>query len=758
MKTASQDKLFYRVQQEALNYPRRYITQFHRNVEKYPQLTGLSHEYFKAIAMLTIGEYRNGTAVLEDIITSLLAEPDDFLLSKCYLALHKILDITKWGDLTALDYLGKARRIAHRSTSKALRCELMLQDVQLLDPSYPVSRKEDMLQEAINDAMESDIPELQLDTYIVYATVYLNHNLPEHANKFLAMLQDTITPEDNPHICTQMYSRFGIISLMLKDPAKATEHLNTALTTAREMDYLHLLLPILINWGILHKSRNDIDGALLIYQECLDLIKNTGIEDSINAAKVMDNYSYTLGLAGRSEDAIAIMRSSLALSRKLGDTYREYMLNINLADVLIEIREFSEAQTLLDSAITFYTEQNNNQYLINAYRCRARLYEAMGQINAAFDTMVMLDQSHQKHFQDNFVKQTAKYQEYINKLQMDYLRIKSRSIDERQASISVSHSEFIGEHPLIQKALSDAMRAARYPYANVFITGESGTGKEIIARIIHTESRINKPMVAINAAAISPHLIESELFGHKKGAFTGAISDAKGKFLLADQGTLLLDEISEMPVEQQAKLLRAIETQTIRPVGSEKEIRVQCRIISTSNCNLADLIHKNRFRLDLFHRLNKLEIHLPPLRDRVSDLKMLVHAFTKRFAIVFGMPEPVITNEFHEALCQYRFPGNVRELLNIIERIFILKPRPIWDADQLTGLIDLSPSIKSHSESFFQNVRQTEYQIILEALQKSNWIQKNAARMLNMTESTLSRRIKRLGIVKHPSANIRRLY
>ncbi len=758
MKATSQDQLFYRVQQEALNYPRKYIMQLHRNRDEYPQLSVLSHEYFKAIAMLNTGEYRKGTAVLEEIITSLLAEPDDFLLSKCYLALHKILDFTKWDDSTALDYLGKARKIADRSTSKALRCELMLQDVQLLDPCYPVSHKEDMLQEAIHDAMESDVSELQLDTYIVYATVYLNHNLPEHANKYLAMLQDIITLEDNPYFYTQMHSKMGIISLMLKDLAKATEHLNTALTTARDLDYQHLLLPTLINYGILHKSLNDIDGALLIYRECLDLIMNSEIEGSINAAKVMDNYSLTLGLAGRSEDAIAIMRSSLALSRKLGDPHREHMLNINLADVLIEIREFTEAQTLLDSAIAFYTEQNNNQYLINAYRCRARLYEAMGQINAAFDTMVMLDQSHQKHFQDNFARRTARYQEYINKLQLDYLRIRNRSDDERQGSISVPHSEFIGEHPLIQKALSDAMRAARYPYANVFISGESGTGKEIIARIIHAESRINKPMVAINAAAISPHLIESELFGHKKGAFTGAISDAKGKFLLADQGTLLLDEISEMPIEQQAKLLRAIETQTIRPVGSDKEIRVRCRIISTSNCNLADLIHKNRFRLDLFHRLNKLEIHIPPLRERGSDLKLLVHAFTKRFAKDFGMPEPVITGEFHEALRQYRFPGNVRELLNIIERIFILKPRPIWDADQLTGLIDLNPFDKSHSESFFQNVRQTEYQIILEALQKSNWIQKDAARMLNMTESTLSRRIKRLNIVKHPSANIQRLH
>jgi len=255
--------------------------------------------------------------------------------------------------------------------------------------------------------------------------------------------------------------------------------------------------------------------------------------------------------------------------------------------------------------------------------------------------------------------------------------------------------------------------------------------------------------VAVNASALPPNLMESELFGHVRGSFTGAVSDHKGKFVQADRSTLFLDEISEMPLELQAKLLRAIETHSITPVGGNRDIAVNCRIISATNRRMSELIHKNLFRLDLYHRLNKVEIHLPPLRERLSDLELLCEHFVERFAKEFALPVPKLEDSFYSRLQKYHFPGNIRELMNIVERIFILKPKLSWDRFQLDGLVDETTNQSLvGTGSIQENMEQTEYQLILGALQKANWVQKEAARLLGMTESTLSRHKKRLGIIR----------
>ncbi len=256
-------------------------------------------------------------------------------------------------------------------------------------------------------------------------------------------------------------------------------------------------------------------------------------------------------------------------------------------------------------------------------------------------------------------------------------------------------------------------------------------------------------MVAINASAIPANLIESELFGHTKGAFTGAVSEQKGKFQLANNSTLFLDEIAEMPLDMQSKLLRAIEYQAITPVGSDKEIKVRCRIICATNQDLRELIQANKFRLDLYHRLNKVEINLPPLRDRLSDLGLLTEYYVQRFSSEYKHPVPKISEGFFERLKNYSFPGNIRELANMIERIFILKARSYWDADILEGILPNGfGGRKQDQRAASQQMKNMEYQLILNALEQCNWVQKEAAVMLNMTESTLSRHIKKLQIVK----------
>ncbi|GAK83297.1 sigma-54 dependent response regulator [Vibrio ponticus] len=212
--------------------------------------------------------------------------------------------------------------------------------------------------------------------------------------------------------------------------------------------------------------------------------------------------------------------------------------------------------------------------------------------------------------------------------------------------------------------------------ASVLIEGESGTGKELVARGVHEASGRNGPFIPVNCGAIAPELLESELFGHTSGAFTGAKKGREGLFRVANGGTLFLDEIGEMPLSMQSALLRVLEQRAIRPVGSEKEIGVDVRVVAATNRNLQQEVSKGNFREDLFYRLNVLKIDVAPLRDRKKDLNELVPFFTKMLSAELGMPDPHWAHEDIEALNNYDWPGNIRELKNLIERCILLAKPP----------------------------------------------------------------------------------
>ena len=264
---------------------------------------------------------------------------------------------------------------------------------------------------------------------------------------------------------------------------------------------------------------------------------------------------------------------------------------------------------------------------------------------------------------------------------------------------SQGEMQIIGDSPALLRALEDAARAARTS-ADILVEAESGTGKELLARYIHERSRNHGgPFVAINCAAVPETLLESELFGHARGAFTGAITDKKGKFELADGGTLLLDEIGEMPLSLQPKLLRVLQERKMERLGDWQPISVNARVIATTNRTLSELVHENQFRADLYFRLNVIPLSLPPLRDRVDDIPKLAAHFARTMAEDSECVE--LTPEFLQMLQEYSWPGNVRELANVVRRAVALSPekrigpeslrerggaprRPIENADQLT--------------------------------------------------------------------------
>lgn len=304
--------------------------------------------------------------------------------------------------------------------------------------------------------------------------------------------------------------------------------------------------------------------------------------------------------------------------------------------------------------------------------------------------------------------------------------------------------DFIGESEAIKHVIKIALKAAKDKDVNVLITGENGTGKEIISRIIHYGSpRCQQVFAPINSSAIPATLLESEFFGHIKGAFTDAREDKKGYFELANNGTLFLDEIADMPFALQAKLLRAIEEKKVKRLGGSKELDVDVRIISATNKNIEQLIEDNLFRIDLYHRINTIEIHIPPLRQRPDDIPLLLTHFVRSLSNKKNLPTPSINAQLLKKLQAYHFPGNVRELRNMVERALILLEGDELMPEDFPLKSDTKPLSRNY-EGF--DLEKNEHNMIIDALTRCNMNQTQAADMLHISRDAIKRKIKKFGI------------
>lgn len=308
--------------------------------------------------------------------------------------------------------------------------------------------------------------------------------------------------------------------------------------------------------------------------------------------------------------------------------------------------------------------------------------------------------------------------------------------------------ELIGRSPAILPVLEKIQRVAQSS-ATVLITGESGTGKELVARAIHAASpRADQPLLCVNCAALSPTLLESELFGHEKGAFTGADRMRKGRFELADGGTLLLDEVSEMAPPLQAKLLRVLQEREFERVGSSVTRRVDVRVIATTNRNLRDWAAKARFREDLYYRLSVLPIEIPPLRERKEDIPLLLDYFVGRIARREGRERPKFTEEALRVLQEYSWPGNVRELENLCERVSVLEAGREVTAQTLTPLLTGPIKVASAAANGIQYrdgqiLSDAERDLILRTLERFGGHREKTAKALGIGLRTLGLKLKK---------------
>ncbi len=313
------------------------------------------------------------------------------------------------------------------------------------------------------------------------------------------------------------------------------------------------------------------------------------------------------------------------------------------------------------------------------------------------------------------------------------------NIKPQQAPIKPS---MIGDSRLMQDVRGTIEKLARNQ-APIYISGESGVGKELAARMIHDYGpRADRPFVPVNCGAIPNDLMESEFFGHKKGSFTGALADKPGLFQAADGGTLFLDEIAELPQHMQVKLLRAIQEKVVRPVGAQKETRIDVRILSATNCNLSDQVKKGLFRQDLLYRINVIELQLPPLRDRAEDIPLLVLHIMAKLPIAAQVK---VTPAAVALLQTYPFPGNIRELENILERAAALCTGNAITADDIQ-LPAQEPQNDPHHASLDAVLSDIEKQKIIAALEETRWNKTAAAKRLGITFRTLRYRLEKLGL------------
>ncbi|GAB4392924.1 MAG: hypothetical protein Tsb005_09030 [Gammaproteobacteria bacterium] len=334
--------------------------------------------------------------------------------------------------------------------------------------------------------------------------------------------------------------------------------------------------------------------------------------------------------------------------------------------------------------------------------------------------------------------------------------------------MSKNDIELVGNSQRINAIRELISQVAMNNDVSVLILGESGTGKEVVARSIHAQSeRAHKPFVPINCGAIPADLLESELFGHEKGAFTGAICNRQGRFELAEGGTLFLDEIGDMPLSMQVKLLRVLQERCFERIGSNKSIKTNVRIIAATHRNLEQEIMDNKFREDLFYRLNVFPIEMPALRERIEDIPLLIDCFLTQAQLNHKQQIATINEEAMHCIKNYEWPGNVRELANVIERLNILYPNKAITVANLPAKFheaisndsaaennvtlpthDISSELASDNFDLKEYLAKTEIYIITEALRHANWVVARAANQLNMQRTTLVEKIRKYNIEK----------
>ncbi len=428
-----------------------------------------------------------------------------------------------------------------------------------------------------------------------------------------------------------------------------------------------------------------------------------------------------------------------------------------IATADIELERFSEAIDMLKAAEKLASKMDLRKELAINHELFSSVYESLGNIEESYE--------HYKKYAN--LSMSIKNEEYKKEIEA-FKHTQEQPLDSPeefkfyQGSSLISQElqklvkmPLIGCNATMQNVVRQALMVAENENLPVLIIGETGSGKEAIARVIHyAGTRKCNPFVSVNSAAFATSLVESAFFGSEKGSYTGSARKSIGYFEAANKGTLFLDEIGEMPLRMQSKFLRVIEEKVINRIGSTKDTKVDFRLISATNKDLSSMAISNTFRFDLLNRINVMEIHIPPLRQRQEDIPLLVEYYVQTLCSAQGRATPVITKEAIDLLVNYQYPGNIRELKNILQRSLLLCRESVLDTESISIPQQTSSISDNHPILPSLNLAECEEWIINRAMEQSNHIQKNAAQLLGITPYSLSRKLKRIREEKSSKDNV----
>lgn len=580
-----------------------------------------------------------------------------------------------------------------------------------------------------------------INALIKISAIYIDLAKPDKAIKYLVQALQYARTLEIPYFQLTIINNLATAYIKITDFVKAEELLISGLEMATTLDLKRQIVLMLFNLGNLMIAKAQYTQAIEYFDSCLAKVTLFEFNAPQLLLDVYSNYSLCHMNLHNNIKALSYLNQAIEISKELRQFDLEMLMELNKTNILVGMGDYKNAKDVLIKVIKYYKKAKQYPNLLAAYKSLAKLYEIQNDYQRGFETYKIIEDITDNYIAQILSNQADKDTSQLN-LQDTYFKA-SYSTSPGRINSDLSYG-FIGKSKAHTKVLNSALLAAQHHNTNVIIMGESGTGKEVIAQIIHNNSiRRNFALIPVNVSALTATLIESELFGHTKGAFTGADSKNKGFFLQSDKGSIFLDEITEMPFELQSKLLRVIETRKVIAVGSSQEHCYDSRIISATNQDIRELVVSNKFRLDLFHRLNTIEIFIPPLRDRSEDIEPLIQHFVDFFGGTLNKAKPFLDKSFIETMTLYSFPGNVRELKNIIERMYILSSSNHWDAKLLCQINPFSFGTTASTNM------DNEEDLILKALIKAKGKQKDAALLLNISEPTLCRRIVKYNLKQH---------
>ena len=448
--------------------------------------------------------------------------------------------------------------------------------------------------------------------------------------------------------------------------------------------------------------------------------------------------------SGQYEKAVPTLKRAIKLAEEKDNQKELNRCYLYLAEVHKNMKQFSKAIETYNKALQLSKKQKLRQDVIKILHDLAECFFQIKESAKAYKTLQKYVLTKEKNEESLKEKEVEKETSYEAGRSRQHKFSEGFSMISRELSEMIG-SPIIGNSTALDNVIQKAYLASRSSDASVLLLGESGSGKDLFAKLIHYASIRHKgPFIAVNSSVFSAGLVQSALFGHKKGAFTGAAYDHKGYFEEANKGSIFLDEISEMPSDIQANLLRILEQKVIKRMGDNANHETDFRLISASNRDMNKLLEQNRFRFDLFNRINTIEIHIPPLRSRKDDIPLLIEYFIETISERLQKESPQISQPAINMLCDYDFPGNVRELKNMIERLILFSKNNKIDKEDIFSLKAVQTKTASAENLKNLNLKENERELISEAMRRSGNVQVKAAKLLGISTYTLNRRLKKI--------------